>query len=58
MKLKFCVNLNKILEVIRFFVMTVVLCHPVARFALLCKITQSKEFIDITLLLRFVKKFF
>jgi len=29
MKLKFCVNLNKILEVIRFLVMTVFLCHLV-----------------------------
>jgi len=29
MQLKFCVNLNKILEVIRFLVMTVFLCHPV-----------------------------
>jgi len=28
MQLKFCVNLYKILEVIRFFVMTVFLCHP------------------------------
>ena len=29
MQLTFCVNLNKILEVIRFLVMTVFLCHPV-----------------------------
>jgi len=29
MQHKFCVNLNKILEVIRFLVMTVFLCHPV-----------------------------
>ena len=29
MSLKFCVNLNKILEVIRFLVMTAFLCHPV-----------------------------
>jgi len=29
MQLKFCVNLNKIMEVIRYLVMTVFLCHPV-----------------------------
>jgi len=29
MELKFCANLNKILEVIRFLVMTVFLCHLV-----------------------------
>ena len=29
MQLKFCVNINKTLEVIRILVMTVFLCHPV-----------------------------
>ena len=34
-QLTFCVNLNKILEVIRFLVMTVFLCHPVENTLLL-----------------------
>ena len=29
MQLKFCININKTLEVIRILVMTVFLCHPV-----------------------------
>jgi len=32
MQLKFCVNLNKILEVIRYLVMTIFLCHPVQNY--------------------------
>ena len=42
MLLKFCVNLNKILEVIRFLVMTVFfVCHPVYRDTWLCNITAQ-----------------
>jgi len=43
MQLTFCVNLNKILEVIRFLVMTVFLCRPVHYFITRQRIITSSR---------------